>query len=170
MENEEEYISPTGVFSGNMLILTNPTEHLNQLEYTYRGYFVNQKGEKIKLSEPLMNEEGINSVMGLVKTIVNQMTIMSNLTKQDISALRDFLADTLAKDLMINGKDYGIRDDVVKSKIYFHALSTAHICMKRAFEGDDKRFWGKIQKEITNRVEGSVDKKDGIFSSLWRKN
>jgi hypothetical protein len=164
------YSSPMHNYGGSILLLTNPQNLLYKMELTLRSMIEDGDGNLTKVGEPLLNDLGISSVIGIVESIVNQDTVMSNLTKEDIEALRNFLADTLAKDLMINRIKYAIKTVSARDKIFFTVVSTSYICMRRAFEGDDKKFWKGSQQEITTRHEG-LQSKGGLISKLsgWGK-
>ena len=97
----------------------------------------------------------MQSVLGLVQSILSRITILSNLEQKEIISLIDFLADTLARDLMVNRLAYGIVDVSVRDKIYFNTLAQAFICLKRAFEEGDRRFLKGSSQEINTRVETS---------------
>jgi hypothetical protein len=77
----------------------------------------------------------------------------------------DFLADTLAKDLMVNRIKYEIKTASARDKIFFTVLSSSFICMKRAYKEGEKRFWKGSQQEITTRHEGPQNNK-GVMSKL----
>ena len=96
---------------------------------------------------------------------------MSNLNKDEIPMLMGFLGDTLARDLMINRVPYGIRTFASRDKIFFTALTTSFITMKRAYEEGDKRFWKGSVQEIQTTVSGGQKQKGGFWSALnpWSK-
>ena len=141
------------------------------MELTFRSMIIDKEGKATKVGDPLMNELGINSVIGQVQSIVNRVTIMSNLNKNEVPMLIDFLGDTLAKDLMMNRIRYQIKESSSRDKIFFTALSNAFICMKRAFdEGiSDKKFWKGSQQDVTHTLKS--DKKEGGMSKVlgWGK-
>lgn len=147
------YQSPMYNYGGSIILLTNPSDELHKMELAFRSILDDKAGTTV--GEPLMNELGIKSVISLTQSIVSQVTVMSNLNIDEIAALRDYLADTLIKDLMINRKRYALKSENDRSRIVFITISTAFICMKRAFEEGDKRFWKGSQQEITTRVEGA---------------
>ena len=114
-----------------------------------------------------MNEAGISSVMGQVQAILNQTTIMSNFDKkEEIWLLIDFLADTLAKDLMINRVNYNINSAASRSKIYFIAISSTYICMKRAFMQGERGFWKGTEQNIRQIIDNQNSSGGGFFSKL----
>ena len=160
------YMSPMHMYGSSIVLLTNPESELAKMELTFRNVRLDKEGRIIFKGEPLMNDSGITSVIGTIQSIVSQVTILSNLSKNDINVLIDFLGDTLARDLMINRKEYGIKSFSSRDKIYFTALSTGYITMKRAFEGDDKKFWKGSVQEILTKSEIGGGGKPSILSRL----
>lgn len=160
------YQSPMYNHGGSILILTDPEDELYKMELTLRSMRLDQKGQPVVAGEPLLNELGVGSVLGQVQSIVNQVTVMSNLSEAEVRLLIDFLGDTLAKDLMLNRVKYDIRNAASRDKIYFTALTSGFICMKRAFEEGDRRFWKGSQQEVTFRNEAGNQPTGGWFSKL----
>ena len=147
-------MTPRDEYGGSIITLTNPEKVIENAKLTYRSQIEDSDGVVHQNGEPLMNEEGINSVIGQIQTLVNQVTVMSNLNKMEIPMLVEFLGDTLAKDLMMNRIRYDIKSSSSRDKIYFTALTSAFVCMKRAYEEGEKRFWKGSQHEMTTRHEG----------------
>lgn len=163
------YNSPMYNFGSSIIMMTNPEDELYKMELTFRSANLNEDGKPITVGVPLMNELGISSVIGIVQSLVNRITIMSNLEKWDIQQVMDFLGDTLARDLMMNRLKYGIKTATARDKIYFTSLSSAFMTMKRALQEGEKRFWKGSQQEITTRVEGQSQRK-GLFNMMgWRR-
>jgi hypothetical protein len=164
------YASPMHQYGSSILLLTNPENELYKMELTFRNMKLDRQGNPQTAGDPLMNESGISAVIGVIQSVVNQSTVMSNLSKGEVPIMMDFLGDTLAKDMMINRIPYGITSTTARDKIYFIALSSAFMTLKRAYEEGDKRFWKGSVQEISTRVEGA-QKKGGIFSALnpWSK-
>lgn len=160
------YSSPMHNFAGSILLLTNPDNELYKLELSLRNMVLDREGNQKSAGKALLNEEGIMSVLGQTQAIVNQVTVMSNLEPQEIPRLVDFLADTLARDLMVNRHYYAIENAAARDKIYFMALTSAFICMKRANEEGERRFWKGSQQEITTRVDGLAGKQKGVLGKL----
>lgn len=153
-------------YGSSMLQMTNPEGEMAKMELALRSQIIDKDGDVVPVGEPLLNDIGLSSVIGQVQAIVNQTTIMSNFDKHEISVLVDYLAETLAKDLMINRISYGIKTKAARTKIYYVALSSAFICLKRAFEQGERGFWGRIQQEIKQYVEGGQSSQGGFFQKL----
>ena len=173
-QNQQErllpYTSPMSAYGGSILVLTNPENELHKMELTLRNVYEDEAGKIHVAGEPLMNNRGITSVMGIVQTIVNQTTIMSDLKEKEVPMIIDFLADTLIRDLMQNRVNYEIKSTSARDKIFFTTLISSFICLKRAYEGSDKRFWKGSQMEITNRIENN-QQKGGMLQNImgWKK-
>jgi uncharacterized protein (DUF2236 family) len=90
---------------------------------------------------------------------------MSNINKNEVPILMEFIGDTLARDLMINRHKYAITNHASMDKIFFTALATTFVTIKRGFEEGDKRFWKGSVQEIHSRIEEG-NKKNNIFSAL----
>jgi len=172
------FYSPLNQHGPSIISLTNPEQEIYKLELTLRGATLDENGQPKRgadgkiITSPLLNEKGINSVLGIVQSIVNQVTVFGNLTKEECFGLRDFLADTLARDLMINRINYDIRDISARNKIFFSALSYAVVTMSRGREGDEKRFLSKTTQEIRSSVDtGGAPQKRGLLPTIlgWGK-
>lgn len=155
------YASPMHQFSGSLLLLTNPDNELYKLELTLRNCVLDKEGNPRQAGIPLLNDEGVTSVIGQTQAVVSQVTVMSNLEQSEVVMLVDFLGDTLARDLMVNRVRYAIENAAARDKIYFLVLSSSFITMKRAADEGERRFWKGSQQEITTRVEGMNPKKKG---------
>lgn len=158
------YQSPMHAFAGSIVLLTNPENELYKLELTLRG-LIEVGSELRKVGEPLLNDEGVRSVLGQTQAIVNRVTVMSNLEAQEVANLMDFMADTLAKDLMVNRVLYQIGNPSARDRIFFEVLATAFMCLKRAADEGERRFWKGSQQEITTNIGGG-QKPKGLLSKL----
>jgi len=186
MAEEESipYHTPMHLQGSNIILMTNPQSELYKLELTYRGMMEDENGNLVKIDKPLMNKSGINKVLGVVRSVVNQVTIMSNIEKDIIPQLMNYLSDTLCKDLMMNRVNYEIGksiyiengeekvryDPSARDKVFFTAVNIAYYTMLRGKEGDDKRFWkGQVFEQHTTVQNNS--RKRGILDTInpWRR-
>ena len=108
------YASPMYNYGSSIVLLTNPSNELRSMELSFRSMMIASDGKVVRTGEPLMNELGVNSVLGQVQSIVSRNTIMSNLDNREVSILMDFLGDTLARDLMMNRENY----QIISPKLY----------------------------------------------------
>jgi hypothetical protein len=156
--------------SGSIVLLTNPENDLYKLELTLRSMVLDAENNPKKAGEPLLNDEGVCSILGSVQSCVSQVSIMSNLEDDHISTLILFLSDTLAKDLMQNRKRYGIKNPAARDKIFHVATTRAFIGLRRSFEEGDRRFWKGSQQESIMTVKNDGQKKGLLgFLGSWKK-
>lgn len=152
------YASPMHNFAGSIILLTNPDNEIHKLELTFRNIILDKKGNATQVGKPLMNDEGVRSVIGQVQALVSQVTVMSNLDARTRDALRDFLADTIAKDLMLNRSRYGIENSSARDRIFMEAVAMAVITMNRAADEGERKFWKGSQQEIITHGGGNQSK------------
>ena len=75
------YTNPLHTYGSSILLMTNPNDELYKMELTFRSQYVDSEGKLQNLGEPLMNDLGISSIIGIVQSVVNRVTIFSNLKK-----------------------------------------------------------------------------------------
>jgi hypothetical protein len=162
--NTSPYASPMHQFSQGIILLTNPENDLFKLELTLRG-LVEVRGKVAKGSEPLMNDEGVRSVLGQVQSIVNRITVLSKFDDGENTRLMRMFFDTLIKDLMLNRVHYEIKNASAPDRIFSECCLTAYECLKRGHEQGERNFWKGSQQEITTRNVGGGEKK-GLLSRV----
>lgn len=166
IESEQApFMSPLNQYGGTIVQLTNPDGELYKMELTLRSQILDKDGNAVQVGEPLLSEEGINSVIGQVQSIINQVTVMSNFEAKDLPLMIDFLGDTLAKDLMLNRDRYRIKNASARDKIYFAVCTGAYIVMKRALNNGERGFWKGSQQDIRQIIDTGNQKK-GLFGAL----
>ena len=167
---QASFNSPMNTYGSSIVIMTNPDNDLYKMELALKGLELDENGRPFKRGDPLMNNEGVNSVMGQMRGVVNQITIMSNVEDKHIEAHTLYLADTIIADLLINNKRYDCSSIVARRKVVNMATTTATMCMRRAYHNGERGFWKSSQQEITTRVEGAKPKSN-MFSNIlgWGK-
>lgn len=148
------YPSGSNVHATNMVELTNPDHIILELELALKGLRKSQ-GKIVKIGRPLLNQEGVNSVISQTRTLVNQVTILSYLDRSEIGTLMMSFSDALIQDLMMNRLKYEIKGFVDRTKILTMTQNVCYTCLMRSFNGNDKNFWGKISMEINSMARGA---------------
>jgi hypothetical protein len=146
-------------------VLTDPTPVLYNFELVLRNKSDDGEGNLKSCGYPLMNDYGINMVMGITRGIVNQITFLGKLEQKEIVTDMMYLGDTLIKDLMINKKKYGIKDDQARSNISYLTQITNYHTLKRPFEGGERGFWKGSTHELRSVVEGG--QKKSVFGNMF---
>jgi hypothetical protein len=172
---QSPYQSPINQFQGAITTLTDPKSALFELELFLRGQSINADGEIVQVTAPLVNNEGVATLLGQVNSGANQVTIMSNLEEEDIyrRVVLPF-RDTINRDLMVNRVRYDIKPPAnnTRSVITNTATNYVFITSRRGFEQGERKFWRGSQQEITTRIEGAGKmggSKKG-FLGLFNKN
>lgn len=160
------FMSPMQQYGSSILQLTNPENEILKMELTFRSQILDKDGNVIQVGEPLMNDEGVSSIIGQVQSIVNQVAVMSNFEVKDLPKLIDFLGDTIAKDLMMNKIRYNIKSSSSRDKIFFSAISTTYVTLKRAVNNGERGFWKGSQQDIRQIIENGSSNK-GLLGGLF---
>lgn len=172
---QSPYQSPINQFQGAITTLTDPKSALFELELFLRGQSINADGEIVQVTAPLVNGEGVATLLGQVNSGANQVTIMSNLEEEDIyrRVVLPF-RDTINRDLMVNRVRYDIKPPAnnTRSVITNTCTNYVFITSRRGFEQGERKFWRGSQQEITTRVEGMGKVGGGKkgFLGLFNKN
>ena len=136
-----------------MVELTNPDEIITSLENSLKG--LRKVGVEYKqMSNPLLNQRGINSVIAQVRSVVNQVSILSFLDEEDIRKLIMLFSRSMIEDLMLNSKLYDITCPADRTKILTMSQTISYSCLKRALRGNDKNFWSRIVMMFSSDVNG----------------
>jgi len=164
------YMNPMESYGSTILMMIDPAEELQKIENFLKSQVVNDKGEVKKYGEPLLNDFGCNSILGIMQGLCTKVTVMSNLDKREIPMLIDMLADTLARDLMVHRVDYEIKESADRDKIFDTVLMFAFVIIKRGYAEGEKRFLKGSMQEIRTTVDNSGNKQ-GLLGKLnpWNK-
>lgn len=155
--------NPMTRLEGAIVTLTSSDSELYKLELVLRNATVDDDGNIKVRGEPLMNDYGINSIMGTIQSIVNRITFLSNIEMSEVQMLTEYMADTIAKDLMINRVRYGIKDFATRTRIYQMVITSAYLALKRAYKEGDKRFLRGSVQEIHTTVGTDKKKAPSLF-------
>lgn len=157
-------------FKENQAILveqTNPQRVVEEIELTLKGLERKSDGTYRRRGEPLMNDFGVNSLFPLMKSLINQGTILSHYEKKEIMRIMKEISNKLADELMLNWKEYGIKDKSHLDTVFMVIVFPAYSAMNRALEQNEKNWLSKISVEnITNSPKISNAKKESFWSKL----
>ena len=152
------YASPNSQLGSSIILLTNPSDDLFELELKLKGLGENSKGEVIRISDRLVNDQGISEILSCARGAISQVTTLSNLEQKDIDIIRDYLGDELSRLLMINRIRYNMKyPESTRDMIYDTIIIKCVICMKRALSEGERRFWKGSTQEILMRNENKAN-------------
>ena len=72
------YMTPRNAYGSSIITLTNTGDLLFDLELTFRNARQTPTGEIISQGEPLLNEYGINRIIGDLQSIMNRNSMLGN--------------------------------------------------------------------------------------------
>jgi len=107
-----------------------------EIEFEEDGKKVWKRMEGI---EPMINDIGIHSVLVDVYGIVNQGTILSNLTIEDVENITIEIGKVVTFKLASNWKEYGIKKPNL-STIVFAITNPCYIALKRGLDQGERTF------------------------------
>jgi hypothetical protein len=162
--NTTPYSSPLHSLGSTVIVLTNPDPDIRKLEATLRGV-VEHNGVFVRVSAPLMNEEGVRSVIGHVESVVNRITSMSKFDDRQVYNLVMSFSEALRIDLMLNRVLYDITNPSARYRIAFEAKMTAYASLQKAHEQGERLFLKSSHQEVTSRVD-SQKKGGSLFSKI----
>lgn len=163
--------TPLNSYGSSILLLTSPDDALYDLELSFRNWIEDGQGGYKIVGVPLMNDFGISKVLGLVRSNVNRVVNMSNFEKGYAERKTFEVIMTLNKDLLVNGKLYGITNISNKALIIEMCDSLVYASIRRGYAEGDKRFLKGSQQETTVRTETTGNKGGGFgwFSGGGKK-
>lgn len=94
---------------------------------------------------PLVNEIGINGLMGFVTSMANKNTILSNLKENDINEIMMVLCDRIADHMFLNWQEYKITKenmDMVFGKLEMFCFMS----LKRAQDEGERQFLKQTER------------------------
>ena len=165
------YHNPMRTYGNSINLLTDPSSTIAKLELTFRNVAETQKGEVIELGKPLMNDYGISVVLGIVNSIVNQVSILSNIDHKEKVGLYMHFCDRLAVVLMMNTSTFDIQSFSARDLIYTESCFLVYMTLNRPQNNEEKKFWSKIVQEVKSTIESNQKNKGGGIGNIlgWNK-
>lgn len=152
----------------SVLQLTNPQDVIIQIKLNLEGFEWNHQGELIKDEKniPLINDEGKRRILGVVKSVVAQNSVMSNIeSRDDANAMITHLQSKLIELLMVNMKRFEINSREDASQILIYALYPCWFTILRCYKQGEKTFLKGSVQEI---IQGSSPQSNrGLFGKLF---
>lgn len=155
---------------------TNPKEVLDEIESTLRGRkkIINEDTGKTEWilpmgCKPRANERGISSLMTDAKTIINQNTIMSNLSEEEISKIIISLSDTIINKLSMNWKEFEVAKSDLDT-VHNAIIVPAFMALKRAMREGEKRFLKTSVRAVESYTSNSRPQQETSSDKIkfWR--
>lgn len=146
---------------------TNPSKVIDEIVLSLSGYEYKFDGSLEKVGEPVVNQFGINRLRFIMRSIINQNTVLSHLEEREVNKLIIQLTDDIIDDLTLNWKEYGIKDKIMLDYVVDSIMFPSYMALKRALEQNEKNWLGKISVEnITNAPRMPQAKQGGFWNKL----
>jgi len=143
-------------------------DYIDEIERRWRGVEltarVREDGtlveEEVRVSEPLMNEEGIKHFISTLRSLADKTHLLANYTKQEADIECFWFAFYIRGDIFRNFKKYGItakNRDVVADT----CIRMAKAIYSRAVGGQERKIIGVMHK--IREVIGGQREERGLF-------
>lgn len=161
--------SPRGAYGSSIIVLTDPSEDLFQIECVLRGIDYDKDGNIRKTGDPLMNDFGISRIIGLIKSRAHKIQVMGTAKEDDINKTLKYIGDTIVIQLMINRKKFEI-NEADRTFVTTLILNYLDSLMKSAQDNGNRIFWKGSTHETTIRSENNREN-SGFFGKVlgWGK-
>lgn len=138
--------------NANMITMTDPEEQVLRLEATYRGQVADPTGAYQQKYIPIMNEQGVSKIIGLIRSCVSRVALMSFVDDHTYQQVMFEMGMALHKILMVSRVDFGIKNNSDRELIKTSSLTTCQFCILRALEGGERRFWKGTVQEFSYNI------------------
>lgn len=157
-QQQSRYSTPASSFSQSILELTNPAKLIDHIEYNLRMATFDKETGVVTCNpdDMLLTEEGLRKLMGVVRSVIAQNTVMSNLNDKNITSLMQDLNYTIHMQLMINRREWKIQSSEDRTMIANMIMNPIFLCLKRPLGQGERGFWkGAIAENVVHsqRVE-----------------
>lgn len=166
-QDDIKFTNPLDAYGTSIINITNPSDLVEQIENNLRGLRYNSDGELLTVAghRPLINEEGIQSIVSVVQSLIAQNTVMGKLSNNDINEIMKNLIFTLTFQLMLNKAKWAISEGEDRTRILQICLPPCFITLKRSQEGGERAFWkGSIGEHMVHTSR--ENNKKGLLNKL----
>lgn len=150
---------------------TDPKHVIKEIEHQLRSEV--EKPDKTgweKVGEPMLNDKGITDLLLDIKSVVNQNTILSFLTEDEINKIIQEIGNKIVDKLTLNCKEYGIADRSKLDSIVDACLYPTYFALKRALKQSEKNWLHRtVFESIQSRPSPQElfrQREKGFFSRL----
>ena len=145
---------------------------LREIEITYRAlHYDNEKGKyyRLKGSDPIMNDTGVNQILKILKSIIHKGTFMSSLDKPKVNQIVQSVGDSILYLISCNWKVWGIKGIDSAIMIYNELLVNLLTGLSRSINSDEKHYREKAmgyQVGVNGKLPGGSEANDMMFGGI----
>lgn len=126
-----------------------------------------KSGKKIQVWEErehnLLNKRGVENIVGLIRGIVDKNQTTSIYSDREIKQVMKHLHRAVARELVENWHDYGIRKRGTADKVMEIVTDNCYSAFKRAKNGRTLDVVGKTTKTVSKTRQEEEDDRAGWF-------
>lgn len=138
--------------------------------YNFKLFLMNaveKDNELVSKGLPLVNDDGVRKLIGMLESVANTHYILSDHSHDDsFNNIIDFWNHGLSETLLENKKTYGIKDNKISNAIFSTFMGYTYGIVKRGM--GERPFWTKIEMEYNIR-NNQQPKKEGMLKGLFKK-
>lgn len=121
----------------------------------------------VKKGEPLVNEDGMRKLVGMLESVGNTHYILSDHSHDNsFNNIIEFWNQAITETLLENKRNFDIRDNQISNAIYDTFIAYTYGIVKRGM--GERPFWTKIEMEYNIR-NNQKPQKDSMFKGLLNR-
>lgn len=138
--------------------LLDPNPVLGEVQMAWLGLSINEKGEMIKVGQPMMNMRGVFQIINLIRPVYNHFACMSNLSEDEIYEMIEELQHNVSELIFKKDDDFKLDNDY-KDVIIDNSRRLALTGLNRAKNQGEKVFLSKTHESRALYQEKQPKKK-----------
>ena len=162
----ETYSSSAGVTDEFYKWIYHTDEIIEDFMHNLRGDSWNsQNAEWIITKTPIINDDGVRVITGVIKTALNKVTLLSDIEKRDIQYICKAMHIDLAKAIILHHEKYEIDKKNIDILID-NIMNFVYIGLKKSQDGGDRRALTQSTRTTRQIMEGQ---QGGGIKSFFRR-
>lgn len=146
---------------------TDPKKIIKEIILRIQGFELDENNVKVKVSEPMLNKLGVESIKFLLHGFINDNVRLSHLEDKEISKRIEIIGNDLVDSLMLNFYKWEIKNKTQLDDLNNVILCNVFDILKRAKNQGEKNWLGKISVEqISGGARMPMPKKEGFLSKF----
>lgn len=147
---------------------TNPRKVVEEIELILRNQEKLPNGQIRQMGEPHLNDLGIHRLLLILRSAVNQNTILSHLEEETINKIVIQIADDITDDLTLHWRKYNIHDKSMLDFIVNACIFPIYSTFMRAFGQNEKNWLKGITVETISGGKSHLPEKKGGFFDKFK--
>lgn len=130
---------------------------VNDVSMFFRGRQINERGVWEQVTEPLMNDFGVNQIVLYLRQLTSKCFKLSNYTHNEIMDEMKILDNEIQEKLLENWQMYGIKKNTDATTIKETILRHVRATMNRAEGAGERKYLGVVLRrveQVTNQPTG----------------